>query len=677
MLNQDNFYYPLFPKYDNSNYGNCNSYFIPYKYDSKAIKACNYCLSLEVEKNNSKAFNILTDKNNLVSNLNAFNKLISEDSKINDFKEYNAPKMLQNINNHSKILDNKNYSKINIQNYIPLSNRIKIIESQSQNKDNIYKKNNCLKKKFSSIALSCYNESIKPDNNNSTYYNLNNNSFCSYNQHFMKHNCHSLFKKDLHIINDTLNTDISTKKGYMGNNQEKEEEKILFNSNENIDTQYIRKDNNTYNSNFNSNKSKIYEGLDKNTTLNKTHHNNSNIVKIAKNSKSNNNNYPNQNLSFIYYPTINRNISYSKIENIDVTNKLINKCDKNENKKKINLVLNKIKKLNPISSPNLKYNFDNKNNHSFYEIKSLSKELSQKNIKTKMQIINNNEVINSVFKNKKEINSKLSNKKAGNNSTNIIILHKNDNKKDKNINLSKNCLKKKEKYIVKREISKKSNENINKSEINYNNFKEIKENINTNNLNINNINYYTYNNNLVVEKKLNKNKKITINLDNINYDNSDGIKKQTQISKNSINNFENNKEYLIDLNKRKIIRHIPSGNILHKNNSKKLRINKINSNHFSFLPSKISSNPKKMKKCFNQKNIIQLNTIINKIYKEDFLFKEKDENKNNSKQNLKPQISVRIVLFGNKEPEKEKYFLVNIFYSENIRDKPDESESDL
>ena len=81
---------------------------------------------------------------------------------------------------------------------------------------------------------------------------------------------------------------------------------------------------------------------------------------------------------------------------------------------------------------------------------------------------------------------------------------------------------------------------------------------------------------------------------------------------------------------------------------------------------------KKIKKVFSMKNIIQLNNINNKSYEEDFIIKE---NKNKY-YNYKPQISVRLTLFKDKNHLNEKYFLVNYFFSENIKNKPDSEESD-
>ena len=72
-------------------------------------------------------------------------------------------------------------------------------------------------------------------------------------------------------------------------------------------------------------------------------------------------------------------------------------------------------------------------------------------------------------------------------------------------------------------------------------------------------------------------------------------------------------------------------------------------------------------------NIIQLSNIQDKIYDEDFPIKL---NKTKEKV-LKPQISLRLSLFGIKIPERKKYYIVNIFYSENLRNKIDAIESDF
>ena len=706
MLNQDTFYHPLFPQYVN---GSCENYFFPYKYNSKAIKKCNCYIPLEGEKSNSEEFYILTEKNNkLTANQNALNGLISENLNRRNFKEYNSQQFsVKNTNKDNKSLINKNYSGIDILNYIPLSNRIKGIRNQSPKEDSQYnnllkreiknnKNKNCLRKKYSSIALSNYNQPIKPDINNSSYFNFNNNSISCYSESFQRHNSHTLLRKDFHNTNNTLNAEISTKNEYKENNFDIEEKRLELNINENKDIEYIPINYHTYNNNFISSRTKISEKFNKNRAVIIKYNNNSNVNNFPKKYICSNNSYFNKDENQISYPSINRNISYSKIENIDIENRLVNKCPQNETKKKmvinsINRVnnnnldyfssnknngnLKKIKKISLISFPNCQH-IDKKTNHSFYEIKSLSKGLKQE---TQHKIFNNTEVINSVCKNKKEINYKVNDEKIGN-SLNVKIYE--GEWVDKNVkgtcDLKEvyNSLRNNGKSNLHGKKSKNTIENANKSEINVNDFKSIKENINTNNINMNSLKFYTYNeNNFVLENKVNKSKKLEINLGNSKCNNSKGITKYNKINKKLINNNGKNAEYkenIIVLNRKKIVSHIPSRKI----DPKKISKNKINSNHFSFLPSVKDNKNKKKKKFFDKKNIIQLNNINNKVYAEDFPLKENDKI-TNLNTILKPQISVRIALLGNKEPENEKYFLVNFFYSENIRDKPDESESEF
>jgi hypothetical protein len=56
-----------------------------------------------------------------------------------------------------------------------------------------------------------------------------------------------------------------------------------------------------------------------------------------------------------------------------------------------------------------------------------------------------------------------------------------------------------------------------------------------------------------------------------------------------------------------------------------------------------------------------------KSFEEDFPLKIRCYKRYKLNKNLKPQISVRITLFNVLKPERERYFVVNYFYSENIR----------
>ena len=73
-------------------------------------------------------------------------------------------------------------------------------------------------------------------------------------------------------------------------------------------------------------------------------------------------------------------------------------------------------------------------------------------------------------------------------------------------------------------------------------------------------------------------------------------------------------------------------------------------------------------------------------YEEDFILKEKNVlNKKIKSHNINEKIyansqlniSKRIAIFGNKKAWEWKYFLVNLFCSENNRNQPEEIESDF
>ena len=122
---------------------------------------------------------------------------------------------------------------------------------------------------------------------------------------------------------------------------------------------------------------------------------------------------------------------------------------------------------------------------------------------------------------------------------------------------------------------------------------------------------------------------------------------------------------------------LKENNFKGEENIKKISINQSKSNIFSFIPkpnnqkAKSKKESKKMKKVFSKKNLIHLNNICNKVYEEDFVAKERKDNI------LKPQKSVRLTLFSNKIQKKGNYFAINLFYSENIKRKPDYEESDF
>ena len=700
MQNQNILYRPRFPQYDSGIYGRYNNYNIPLKYTSKQIKKCNYCFSSEEENINPNAFYILTDKINQTKNQNSLNKLNIKDTNLfsnsqNQYKGYNhhkdAFKSLEKNNNQYSV-PRKNNPRPTNSNYISFNSVIEGKDFNSNDADNIcynlfnkeIKKkpnNSILKKKYSSIAMIGYGQNNI--NGNTLYYHTNNNSYSCYNQPFTKQS-HSLFNKEYLKISNNLNKDYDNKNGF--------EEKQMF----------------VNNNNFSGEAQKKVNGLNKNKTINNIYNNNaSNINKVTKKNK-NGNTIASNKIEKKNKPHIYNNISFSKIENLDMENNFIENQYQMENKKKINLVINtsntieerkkienipsipsnrpkEIKKLNEISLiglTNSKYIIDNKNNHSFYEIKSLSKHLSQKNIHSNP--LNNNQIKNIVCKKKKNNEKKIIKEKLIKNKSNLKLLDDNSIKeknelKAKKINLTElnECIKKDgNSYIIRNGAQRRALETSFINEIsNY----EPKSKENINYLNINDINPNNdYNNNFVIEDKV-KRKNIIIKIDKIRHKNS--TKNVIPKGKKILNTIVNNKENLsISKNSnQKLNDRGLSVSSIYIVTPKSVETKKICSNYFSFYSktkNKSKIKKKKNKDFHNKKNMIQLLNINNKTYEEDFPLKyESDINIKN--QSLKPQISFRLTLFGSKEPEYEKYFVVNTFCSENIREKPDQSESDF
>ena len=684
MQNQNNLYRPRFPQYDSGIYGRYNNFNIPLKYVSKQIKRCNYCFSSEEENINPNTFYILTDKINQAKNQNSLNKLCVKDANSfsisqNQYKRYNhlkrAFKSLEKNNNQYKIL-RKNDSRLTNNDYISFNSGIKSKDFNSNDADNI-----------------CYNlfnkENNKKPNNyilnkkydNTLYYHTSNKSYSCYNQPFTKQS-HSFFNVEYLKISNNLN------KNYDNKNEFEEKQMLDMNNN-----------------NF-SGEAQISENrLNKKKTINNIYNNNvSNLNKLTKIYK-NGNTIASNKIGTKNKPSINKNMSCAKKEKSEIQNNFIKNQYKMENKKKISIVINtsntieerkkienitsipsnrpkeikKIKKISLIGFTNPNNIIDSNNNHSFYEIKSLSKDSSQKNIDSKP--LNNNQIINVICKNKKNnIKEKLII-----NNTNLKSLDANSIKGKNELKTKKNnltelneCIKKDGvSYIIKNGTPRSVFELPFRNEIN--NY-ESKPKANINYLNINNISPNNkFSNNFIVEDEVKGKNNIIIKIDKIRHKNS--TKNAIPTGKKMLNKKVNDKENLsISKNtNQKINDRGPSLSSIYVDTSKPLATKKICSNYFSFY-SKNNNKPKKKKKknkdFHNKKNMIQLLNINNKTYEEDFPLKF--ENYINIKnQLLKPQISFRITLFGNKEPEYEKYFVVNTFCSENIREKPDQSESDF
>ena len=280
----------------------------------------------------------------------------------------------------------------------------------------------------------------------------------------------------------------------------------------------------------------------------------------------------------------------------------------------------------------------------------------------------------------------------------IIKYSSNDLQKTKNMNHKCNIVNNYNNNIIKKSIEKNEKKN--------NSIREV---------NLNKLNSSIKNDKkiYIIEKKINKDKdeiknnSILSNRENLHIknENNDYINKG-RYHKNNINNF-NEAEYKVKKDKIQLEMNGKNNKLIKDNikvnnnfinegskprinlrknssmllNSKKYnknRIEKIKIDCFSYIPfskeKKLSIKKlKKSKKKYSKLNTIQLFNIQEKIYDEDFPIKLK---KNKGKV-LKPQISLRLSLFGIKKPERNKYYIVNLFYSENLRNKIDAIESDF
>ena len=315
-------------------------------------------------------------------------------------------------------------------------------------------------------------------------------------------------------------------------------------------------------------------------------------------------------------------------------------------------------------------------------------------------------IINAISKKKSEddVKKKMNNEnklkfKSNKNSNDYYIKENDLTKEDRlklrtrKINLTElnSCIKNEGKiFIIQKEKSKKtSNNNNNQSEIS-NNKENINININYNKSRMNKTNNnafaHSYTSNVDAIKS---EPKIKLNMDKNKLNALQNIKKIEKI-------YDKNPKIIINNNFTKKISNFVmeqptkkskcrktsiSSIYIEKHKSKPIHIKKSSTNYISYIPStkdkKLSIKIKKKKKRkYSRQNMIQLMNIGNKSFQEDFPFKY---NSYMSKINkiLKPQIAFRTSLFAKKKPEKEKYYIVNFFYSENIKKKPDATESDF
>ena len=709
--------YYQYPQYFNGTYGRYININMPYKYIKLPKKYFNYCFSSEEENIISKPFHILKGKISPINN----QKFISRANTEETYTQSNSQNNLKNYNHQyemlKKIRYRKNEERLNNNNYTSYGDGIEEIEFNLNSADNISynlfnqeikrnKPNNyCLKKKFSYVPMNSKNYL----SNSSPYHNLGYHSYSSYNQPFMNHDNHNLFNKEYRI---------NANENYFKNEYDKNtpmsmiDKEINYDSKNYGDDKFVRinEGDEEYFNNFklNTERTNNEKGFYKEKIINTIYNKNTNLTKIVKN---------NNRINRIDYKPINKNIAYSNIGNFYIRNEERKDNEQNGNKKKINILINTSKnnkkqnkfenfssknksvqmnKIKKISLINLNGKALPQNNCSFYEIKSLSKfSPNQKKIKSNL---NNNQIINIVDKkNNNEKDLKVDKEKY----SNTKLLEYNNMKDKINLRLNKKNLaklntsigKERKTIFIKKEIYKKTFELTRNSErnINKDDYEQNKENINI--ININNSNYDIKNKNnknnkndnniYIIDNKIKKgnNKIIKIekkkNLKNFQGNNKSLEKKNAII----IMKNKNNNRYLIKLKNKKPNCKRPSNSIIYSDNKKPIELKKMHSSNFTYFPISNKSNlstkkNKKINRLYGEKNIVQLSNINIKTYEEDFPLNTR-KNNNDSKKILKPQITIRIALFGKKEPEYEKYFLVNVFHSKNIKEKPVEAESEF
>ena len=745
MYNGDNFYNQNFSQYESGAYDKTNNMYLPCIKNSNFMKHYKYCFSSEEENYNKKAYYILTENNgkicnNIINNKSALdrfkiiNKYTTENSPYSNsqqiLRENDYRSLTGKINNRTKQFTRINNQILNNHIYISLNpcgrsthsnvNEMGNASYNSINKNSNNLKNNTEKNKkidYNIYDITQTNNSSNKDS--SVYYTGNNNiSNSNYNQMFMKHKSQNYLNYDnqkvtannLLFKNYTKN-EIKSNVRYPDNSEYKDME---------FDPLTYRPENGVSINLDNNNKSetiKKFEKYHKQRNIN-------NFTNITNTFSSLNNTESNNTENNTYKPPVNKSTNYKKIEYFNINNRLMKRNIQNENKKKINLVINtidiiqknyhnmtlpktkeinKIKKINLAEVPIFNDNFVEKNNHSFYEVKSFSKDTAnQRNVKNKY----NNVIINAISKKKSEddVKKKMNNEnklkfKSNKNSNDYYIKENDLTKEDRlklrtrKINLTElnSCIKNEGKiFIIQKEKSKKtSNNNNNQSEIS-NNKENINININYNKSRMNKTNNnafaHSYTSNVDAIKS---EPKIKLNMDKNKLNALQNIKKIEKI-------YDKNPKIIINNNFTKKISNFVmeqptkkskcrktsiSSIYIEKYKSKPIHIKKSSTNYISYIPStkdkKLSIKIKKKKKRkYSRQNMIQLMNIGNKSFQEDFPFKY---NSYMSKINkiLKPQIAFRTSLFAKKKPEKEKYYIVNFFYSENIKKKPDATESDF
>lgn len=350
---------------------------------------------------------------------------------------------------------------------------------------------------------------------------------------------------------------------------------------------------------------------------------------------------------------------------------------------------------------NYTINYNKKNNNSSYYVSNI-KEMNNSNNHSTINSYNSqhNKYINitNIAKKKNDLhtipiipNSKV--RKYSNNVSKQIIEEKpNDLEKNRNLSFMtiSNSSNKKDSY-QKHNHSFFEVKSLTKDCINQKKNKLLIK-INNNNSN---------SSNLIPEKKM----VIYTSRDN-NYNNTSNIRKKDTSGILNINYNINNKINLIINSKN--VKYIPKTNelkkkiVINRKNSSKLikynnkrfqlltsrtdknKQNRINSYFFSYIPKKEANNKtnekkskQKKSKKMNTENKLTLRNLNCKTFEEDFPIKIIFNRNYRINKKLKPQIAFRLTLFKVNQAEIERYFIINFFYSENLKILDEKSKSDF
>ena len=692
MYNRNIIYQQANPHYESKINNSYAKISIPNKFNSNSPHIINSYFSSEEEKYNLRPNYILTDntlytsKNNSKNSTNRyeiFNQIKNEHTISYSNSQYNKygnnlyPEKSDRNRNHS--IQNKEVSsKINYIYYVPK-------DSNSDKLNVIYNGNNY--GKVNKIKTeNKYSKHISPFNSYHSNYNKISNHDFGYNNYInnaynnislKKYKTKNIFNYDNnnYKYNNILYREYNAKNEYKEKShlhscyKEIEYDSKAFKPENNI---IVNDENKSYNNILNSRRKETNIIMIDNTNGNKNIINwksSNNFVGI-KNYKKMSNNIIKKEDFIPYELNKNKNLNYKNNNYYNSSNKLTKRVyqkEKNliinteDNKKEINngIPLNikiydsKIDRhtylSNNITNDNTDTNTKINKNYSLYIVKYSSNDLQKrKKMDQNCNMINN-------YNNKEKIIDKKETKNE----------KKNSSKRKVNLSEINNKIKSDKKiYIIEKKINK------DKDEIKNNSILSNKENININNENNDYINYGRYHKNNInnfneVEYKEKKYK----NQLGMNDKNNELINK---------NNFKVYNNFISERSKKRINLRKNSSVLLNLNKYKKNKIEKINLDCFSYISfskeKKLSIKKlRKSKKKYSKLNIIQLSNIQDKIYDEDFPIKL---NKTKEKV-LKPQISLRLSLFGIKIPERKKYYIVNIFYSENLRNKIDAIESDF